>query len=93
MAGKSRTDSNGLPRQSIQYSRHFRAMLKERDIPMTFVKIALAEPEKTEERNDGTKHFLRRIKEYNNRWLRVVVNVTASPNKAVTVFFDRRLSG
>ena len=68
-------------------------MLRERAIPMAYIKSSLAKPEKTEERDDGTKHFLRRIPEYGNRWLRVIINVSATPNKAVTAFFDRRLRG
>jgi hypothetical protein len=94
MPKKSRTDSNaGNNKPSIQYTRHFRIMLKERAIPMAYIKSSLAKPEKTEERDDGTKHFLRRIPEYGNRWLRVVINVSATPNRAVTAFFDRRLRG
>lgn len=68
-------------------------MLKERLIPMSLIKRTLAEPQKVEERTDGTKHFLRRIPECDNRWLRVIVNVEAVPRKAVTAFFDRRLRG
>jgi len=68
-------------------------MLKERSIPMSLIKPTLAEPEKVEDRSDGTKHFLRRIPERGNRWLRVIVNISAVPNKAVTAFFDRRLRG
>jgi hypothetical protein len=68
-------------------------MLRERSIPMAFIKSAIDKPEKTEERADRTKHFMRRIPDYGNRWLRVVVNVSVVPNKAVTAFFDRRLGG
>jgi hypothetical protein len=94
MPKKSRTDSNARSEKpSIQYTRHFKDMLRERSIPLAFTKRALIKPEKTEIRTDGTKHFLRRISEYGNRWLRVVVNVSVKPNKAVTAFFDRRLSG
>lgn len=94
MPEKSRTDSNaGADKPTIQYTRHFKDMLRERFIPMAFIKNALDKPEKTEERADGTKHFLRRISEHGNRWLRIVVNTSVTPNKAVTAFFDRRLSG
>jgi hypothetical protein len=94
MSEKSRIDSNArADKPTIQYTRHFKDMLRERSIPMAFIKSVLAKPEKTEERADGTKHFLRRISEYDNRWLRVVVNTSATPHKAVTAFFDRRLSG
>jgi hypothetical protein len=80
-------------KSELQYTRHFKAMLKERSIPMSSVARTLTEPEKVEERADGTKHFLRRIPKHKNRWLRVIVNITVIPNKAVTAFFDRRLRG
>jgi len=45
----------------MQYTRHFKDMLKERSISMSMINRALAEPEKTEDHSDGAKHFLRRI--------------------------------
>jgi hypothetical protein len=80
-------------KSELQYTRHFKAMLKERSIPMSLITRTLTEPEKIEDRADGTRHFLRRIPKYKNRWLRVIVNITVLPNKAVTAFFDRRLRG
>ncbi|MCX5638712.1 MAG: DUF4258 domain-containing protein [Planctomycetota bacterium] len=80
-------------KSELQYTRHFKAMLKERSIPMSLITRTLTEPEKIEERADGTKHFFRRIPKRKNRWLRVIVNTTVIPNKAVTAFFDRRLRG
>jgi len=77
----------------LQYTRHFKDMLKERSISMSLINRALAEPEKVEDHSDGTKHFLRRIPEHGNRWLRIIVNTTVVPNKAVTAFFDRRFRG
>ncbi len=77
----------------MQYTRHFKDMLKERSILMSLVNRTLAEPEKVEDHPDGTKHFLRQIPEQGNRWLRIIVNITVVPNKAVTAFFDRRLRG
>ena len=66
-------------------------MLLERVIDIAWVDRAVTEPEKTEEPGDGTRHYLRRIYERDGRWLRVVINVTTEPHRAVTVFFDRRL--
>ena len=48
-------------------------------------------PRSSEDREDGTQHFIKKIPEYENRWLRVVINVKVNPNRAVTAFFDRRL--
>ena len=51
----------------------------------------LESPDHVEDREDGTKHYIKKISENENRWLRVVINVRVNPNRAVTVFFDRRL--
>ena len=67
-------------------------MLKERAIHPSWVEKTITAPEKIEDQSDGTRHFLARIAAHGDRWLRVVVNVQAEPNKAVTTFFDRRVS-
>lgn len=77
----------------MQRSAHFEAVLKERGIADDWVEEALAEPDRVEERADGTHHYLKRIDERGGRWLRVVLNVKVQPRRAVTVFFDRRLRG
>ncbi|MFC1789111.1 DUF4258 domain-containing protein [Thermodesulfobacteriota bacterium] len=74
-------------------TQHFKDMMKERLIQPTWVDMTLNEPEKVDDKPDGTRHYLRRIPEHGNRWLRIVVNVEAKPNKAVTVFFDRGMKG
>ncbi len=75
----------------MEYTKHFNEMLEERNIRRSWAEQALRNPDRTENHEDGTCHFIRQISEYDNRWLRVVVNVTADPNRAVTAFFDRRL--
>jgi transposase len=77
----------------VEYTRHFGTVLKERAIPVSAIKLALTNPEKVEEYPDGTKHYLRRMPQHGNRWLRVIINIKATPNRAVTAFFDRRLRG
>jgi hypothetical protein len=56
-----------------------------------WVDQTLESPDYVEDREDGTKHFIKKINENENRWLRVVINVRVNPNRAITVFFDRRL--
>jgi len=80
-------------KEGLQYTRHFKDMLKERSIPMLWITQTLTDPEKVEDQADGTRHFLRRVPKHGNRWLRVIVNITVVPNKAITAFFDRRLRG
>jgi hypothetical protein len=78
-------------RTELVYSKHFKDMLRERDIDLAWVEHSMSEPEMTEEHDDGTRHYLRKIPERDGRWLRVVVNTAVQPNQTVTVFFDRRL--
>ena len=75
----------------MKFTKHFRDMLVERKIKLEWVEKALSSPDKVMSKTDGTTHYLQRIPEHRNRWLRVVVNTMVKPNKAVTVFFDRRL--
>ena len=70
---------------------HFRDMLKERGIKQDWADRTTRYPDVTEDHDDGTRHFIKIIPEYGNRWLRVIVNVSSVPEKRVTVFFDRRL--
>lgn len=70
---------------------HFTDMLKERGIQREWVDRALEAPDRVEEHEDGTKHYIKQIPEHGNRWLRVIVNVVSIPEKRVTAFFDRRL--
>jgi hypothetical protein len=72
-------------------SGHFGDMLQERGIARDWVQRTLDAPDETEEHDDGTRHYLKRIPEFENCWLRVVVNVVKQPKKGVTAFFDRRL--
>lgn len=70
---------------------HFGDMLNERGIKREWVDHAVREPDRTEDHEDGTRHFIKKIPEFDNRHLRVIVNMTVHPAKRVTVFFDRRL--
>lgn len=60
-------------------------------IPETWQTVTTENPERIEERPDGTVHHLRRIHEHGNRVLRVIMNPNAVPRRVITVFFDRRL--
>ena len=50
--------------------RHFGEMLALRDILSEWVIRAIDQPDKTEDRDDGTRHYLKQIPEYGDRWLR-----------------------
>lgn len=72
-------------------TQHFQDMLKERNIAPAWADATVSEPDRVENPSDGTRHYLKRIPEYGNRWLRVVVNPKATPPARITAFFDRRL--
>jgi len=67
-------------------------MLVERGMPAEWADRATESPDRTEDKEDGTRHFIKQIPESGGRWLRVVVNVAVTPAKRITVFLDRRLS-
>ena len=75
----------------VDLSGHFADMLEERGIALDWVQRAIDVPDETEDHDDKTRHHLKQIPEFGNRWLRVVINVTKQPKKGVTAFFDRRL--
>jgi hypothetical protein len=75
----------------LTYTQHFEDMFLEREIDRSWVERATSEPERMEEPGDGTRHYLHKITERGERWCRVIVNVSAQPPRAVTVFFDWRL--
>ena len=72
-------------------SGHFEDMLAERGIARDWIRRAFDAPDDTEEHDDNTRHYIKQISEFGNRWLRVVINITKQPKKGVTAFFDRRL--
>ena len=77
----------------LLFSKHLCEMLVQRNISDVWVLRAFNDPDYIESYDDGIRHYLKKIVENENRWLRVVVNVDVIPNKGVTAFFDRRLRG
>ncbi len=65
-------------------------MLKERGIAREWVMRVIAEPARTERRDDGTVHYLKPIPECEGRVLRVVTGTEGESPRIVTAFFDRR---
>ena len=76
-----------------EMSEHAYEMLRERNIQEAWVKSAIENPDKKEVNDDGTVHYIRAIEEYGGRYLRVVMNPASTPQRIVTVFFDRRMRG
>ena len=60
---------------------HFWQMLVERGIPAEWADRATESPDRTEDKEDGTRHFIKQTPESGGRCLRVVVNVAVAPSK------------
>jgi len=75
----------------MDWSRHFKQILDERNIRQEWVDQTIASADRIEEKPDGTTHFVKRIDQYDKRWLRVIVTTRVEPHRVVTAFFDRRL--
>jgi len=74
-----------------ELSEHAYDMLQERNIREDWVKLVMEDPERREPMDDGTVHSIKAIDQYGERFLRVVVNPDVTPQRIVTVFFDRRI--
>ena len=66
-------------------------MLSEREIDPNWADLTCNDPDKIEKHADGTWHYIKKIAERDNRYLRVIINIEAEPPMRITVFFDRRL--
>ncbi len=75
----------------IDYTKHARDVMRERNIPEEWVMRTVSAPERTDSPPDGTRHYIKAIPEHGGRFLRVVINPTVTPMRVITVFFDRRL--
>ncbi|MEW6571862.1 MAG: DUF4258 domain-containing protein [Nitrospirota bacterium] len=76
--------------QEIILSGHTRDMLKERNIPEEWVMRTINEHDWEYTGEDKNIHYFKSIPEYGGRILHVIINPYGSPQKVVTVFFDRR---
>jgi hypothetical protein len=64
-------------------------MLKEREIPEEWVWRTIDKPDWEDIGEDKNIHYFKSIPEHGERILHVVINLHVSPQKVVTVFFDR----
>lgn len=65
-------------------------MMKERNIPEEWVWQTIRHPDSQNISPDNNVHYFKCISEFEKRILHVVVNTHSTPQKVVTVFFDRR---
>jgi hypothetical protein len=75
---------------AIILTNHTLDMLKERNIPEDWVWKTLENPDWQNIGKDNNIHYFKSIAEHKERIIHVVVNPHCTPQKVVTVFFDRR---
>jgi hypothetical protein len=75
-----------------EFSEHARDMLRERNIREEWVWRTIQTPSSKTRGKDGNMHYTKPIREREGRILRVVINTYVSPQRIVTLFFDRRLT-
>ena len=73
------------------YSKHSLEQIVEREIDKSWVEDTLSNPDDIIEIDENEVHFIKKIIDYNNRYLRVIVNPKKEPITIITLFFDRRL--
>ena len=80
---------------NYEMTEHAKDALAKRKILVEWLENALASPQRIEpDATDAAlEHRLAVIPEHGNRVLRVVVNIQATPERVVTLFFDRKMKG
>jgi hypothetical protein len=75
-----------------ELTEHARDSLEKRKILQEWMEKVLASPEVTEPDpvDIELEHRLARVPAYDNRVLRIIVNIKSTPPRIVTAFFDRR---
>jgi hypothetical protein len=88
------TDSNKFP-VNYELTEHAKVRIIERKISLNWIETTLSAPQRIEfDQKDPTlRHAFAVIPECDNRVLRVIYNGTTTPNKIVSVYFDRKLRG
>jgi hypothetical protein len=76
-------------------SEHAKVVISERGIKQSYIEKTLESPNLiSDDRADtALQHRLRAIPEYENRVLRVIVNISKTPIHIITAYFDRSMRG
>lgn len=77
--------------EEFEYTKHALEMIQERLIRTDWIDATISIPDKTEFIDNDEIHYIKQIKEFGNRYLRIVVNPYSQPKKIITLFFDRRI--
>ncbi|HHT9144003.1 MAG TPA: DUF4258 domain-containing protein [Candidatus Wujingus californicus] len=73
----------------FKLSKHTQGMLKEREIQEEWVRRTIDKSDWKNIGEDNNVHYFKSISEHGEKILHVVVNPHVSPQRVVTVFFDR----
>ena len=78
----------------IEYklTEHATNVIEERKIEIKWLESALTTHDYYEDYDDGTRHYIKQIEDFDGKFLRVVTGADSDPIRIITVFFDRRLS-
>ena len=76
---------------NYELTQHASEVLAEREIDLAWLERALDNPDLIgqDAEDEELEHRLKKITEYGNRVLKVVINRTTNPNRVITVYFDR----
>ncbi len=77
----------------FELSQHVRHQMQERNIQASWLDNTLSAPDRllTVADPHGNTHYLKKIPDFGDQWLRVVVNPDVDPERVITIFFDRRV--
>jgi len=83
-----------LTKDDFDFSEHaLKRLMLRREIELEWVMRCLDHPDRLVKLRPDRWYYLRRIPEFGNRVLKIVVNPLANPPKVITMHFDRDLSG
>ncbi len=76
-------------------TQHARDAMEKRGIPVEWLERTLAAPQwrEPDELDSDLEHRLAEIPENDHRVLRVIVNARVTPERVVTLYFDRKMRG
>ncbi len=78
--------------EQYEFTKHAKDMILEREIQEHWIIDTINYPNRIEMINNEEIHYIKQIKEFGNRFFRIVVNPYTNPKRIITLFFDRRVT-
>jgi hypothetical protein len=78
-----------------ELTKHASEVIKEREILMEYIERVINSPEliESDSEDDGLQHLMMKIKENDNRILKVIVAKDSDPVRIITAYYDRSMRG